>query len=134
MNWRNPVTIRILSLFPSALRPTVCLVFLFLGSASMAHHSAVQFDFTQRDYQIEGRVVAFRVANPHTHIVLEVEDDKGRREVEFEGHSRNNYFRSGWREGMVNVGDRVTLTVAPMKDGSDGGYVLGVTTPDGSSF
>lgn len=116
------------------IRKTIGLVLLLLAPSIMAHHSAVQFDFTIRDHQVEGRVLAFSVANPHTHIVLEVDDDKGRREVEFEGHSRNNYFRAGWREGMVNVGDTVTLTVAPMKDGSDGGYVLGVTTADGSSF
>ena len=98
------------------------------------HHSAIQFDFTQRDVQVQGKVVTFRVANPHTHIVLELDDDKGRREVEFEGHSRNNYFRAGWREGMVNEGDTITLTIAPLKDGSDGGYVLGVTTSSGDSF
>ena len=101
---------------------------------SSAHHSAVQFDFTIRDFTIEGKVVEFSVANPHTHIVLEVDDEKGRRNVEFEGHSRNNYFRSGWRDGMVNVGDNITLMVAPLRDGSDGGYVLGVVTASGDSF
>lgn len=60
--------------------------------------------------------------------------DKGRREVECEGHSRNNDFGSVWRGGMLNEGDLVTLTVEPMKNGSDGGYVPGVTTPDGTSF
>ena len=131
------MTISISTFFP-ALRKTVCLGLLlmvpFLAPSIMAHHSAIPFDFTIRDHQVEGRVVTFQVANPHTHIVLVIDDEKGQREVEFEGHSRNNYFRSGWREGMVNVGDMVTLTIAPMKDGTDGGYVLGVTTADGTSF
>jgi hypothetical protein len=35
---------------------------------------------------------------------------------------------------MVNVGDRVTLIAAPMRDGSDGGYVLNVVLEDGTRF
>ena len=59
---------------------------------------------------------------------------KGTRDVEFEGHSRNNYYRGGWRVGMVEPGDEVTLIAAPTRDGSDGGYVLGVITKDGVRF
>jgi hypothetical protein len=54
--------------------------------------------------------------------------------VEFEGHSRNNFYRSGLRDGMVKVGDKITLQAAPMRNGSDGGYVLGGTAADGSKF
>jgi hypothetical protein len=35
---------------------------------------------------------------------------------------------------MVNVGDKVTLVAAPMRDGSDGGYVLNVILADGTRF
>jgi hypothetical protein len=35
---------------------------------------------------------------------------------------------------MVEVGDRITLMAAPTRDGSDGGYVLGVITEDGTRF
>jgi len=104
------------------------------ASAAMAHHSAVQFDFTVRDRTISGVVKQFDVANPHTRIVLEVADDKGTRDIQFEGHSRNNYYRSGWRPHMVDVGDRVTLGIAPLRDGSDGGYVLSVTSANGDKF
>ena len=99
-----------------------------------AHHSAAQFDLTIRDNEVEGIVRVFEPANPHTRIVLEITDEKGTRDVEFEGHSRNNYFRSGLRPDMVQPGDRVTLIAAPMRDGSDGGYVLGVILADGRQF
>ena len=105
-----------------------------LTEVAAAHHSAAQFDLTIRDNEVEGVVKVFEPANPHTRIVLEVTDEKGTRDVEFEGHSRNNYSRSGLRPGMVNVGDRVTLIAAPMRDGSDGGYVLGVRLEDGTQF
>jgi hypothetical protein len=46
----------------------------------------------------------------------------------------NNYYRGGWREGLVKVGDKITLQAAPTKDGTDGGYALGVIAADGTRF
>ena len=105
-----------------------------LPTATLAHHSAARFDLSIRDQHVTGIVKEFEVANPHTKIVLEVSDAKGTRDIEYEGHSRNNYYRSGWREGMVKPGDKITLNVAPTRDGSDGGYALGVTAADGTEF
>jgi Family of unknown function (DUF6152) len=102
--------------------------------AAQAHHSAARFDLTIRDHKVTGIVKEFKVANPHSKIVLEITDEKGTRDVEFEGHSLNNYYRGGWREGMVKVGDKITLIAAPTKDGSDGGYALGVIAADGTQF
>ena len=109
-------------------------VLLSLPGVGAAHHSAARFDLTIRDHFVTGIVKEFKTANPHTKIVLEITDEKGTRDVEFEGHSRNNYYRGGWREGMVKVGDKITLVAAPTRDGSDGGYALGVITADGTRF
>ena len=46
----------------------------------------------------------------------------------------NFYYRGGWREGLVKVGDKITLQVGPTKDGTDGGYALGVIAADGTRF
>jgi hypothetical protein len=102
--------------------------------AAEAHHSAARFDLTIRDHYVTGIVKEFKAANPHTKIVLEITDEKGTRDVEFEGHSLNNYYRSGWREGLVKAGDKITLQAAPTKDGTDGGYALGVIAADGTRF
>jgi hypothetical protein len=118
---------RLASLFAAALLAGV-------SSVAFGHHSAAQFDLTIRDNQVAGIVKVFEPANPHTRIVLEISDEKGTRDVEFEGHSRNNYYRSGLRPDLVSVGDTVTLIAAPMRDGSDGGYVLGVILEDGTQF
>jgi len=107
---------------------------LVVPSLGYAHHSAARFDLTIRDRMVTGIVKEWQPANPHTKIVLEVTDEKGTRDVEFEGHSLNNYYRGGWREGMVKVGDKITLNAAPTKDGSDGGYALGVVAADGTRF
>ena len=105
-----------------------------LPPTAFAHHSAAQFDLTIRDHTVTGIVKQWKPANPHTKIVLTITDEKGTRDVEFEGHSLNNYYRGGWREGMVKVGDKITLIAAPTKDGTDGGYALGVIAADGTRF
>lgn len=99
-----------------------------------AHHSAAQFDF-QKPVNVKGVVKVVRFANPHAKIVLEVTDDKrGTRDIEFEGHSRNNMYRQGLRPEMMAVGDAITIRIAPTRDGSDGGYMTAFITADGKAI
>ena len=100
------------------------------GSTASAHHSAAQFDFG-RTVSITGVVQKFQAINPHMRLTLRVKDAKGTRDIEFEGHSTNNMYRSGYRDKMINVGDTITVNIAPLRDGSDGGYVVSATTPKG---
>jgi len=111
------------------MRNVLAIAFVLAPAAALAHHSAIRFDLTIRDHMVTGIVKEFAPANPHTKIVLTVT-----RDVEYEGHSRNNYYRGGWREGMVKVGDKITLNAAPTRDGSDGGYALGIIAADGTRF
>jgi len=104
------------------------------GGPVFAHHSAAQFDF-QHQVNVKGTVKLVRFANPHAKVVLEVTDDKrGKRDIEFEGHSRNNMFRQGLRPEMMAVGDEITIRIAPTKDGSDGGYMTAFITADGQAI
>jgi hypothetical protein len=112
------------------------LTALLLGmlAPAAAHHSAAQFDFAQT-VTVEGTVMFVDVRNPHTVLILEVTDAEGAvREIEYEGHSRNNYYRNGWRPGMIEVGDTVAIDTAPMRDGTDGGYVKEFVLGDGTRF
>jgi hypothetical protein len=104
-----------------------------LATAVAAHHSAQQFDFG-RSVAISGVVKRFQSINPHMRLVLSVTDAKGTRDIAFEGHSTNNMYRAGYRDGMIKVGDKVTVFVAPLRDGSDGGYVTAASTADGRRF
>ena len=103
------------------------------GAAVAAHHSAVQFDFT-RTVSITGVVKKFQAINPHMRLVLHVKDEKGERDIEFEGHSTNNMYRAGYRANMINVGDTITVHVAPLKNGAEGGYVTAAVTASGVRF
>ena len=109
------------------------LSLIALATPTQAHHSAAQFDF-QNTVLIEGLVKQTRFANPHMRLVLELDDSKGTREVEFEGHSRNNMQRQGLLPEMFGDGDTITIRIAPMRNGSDGGYVLAVRTPSGEEI
>jgi hypothetical protein len=104
-----------------------------LSAPALAHHSAAHFDFAN-PVQVTGVVKEARFSNPHARIILEVTDDKGTRDVEYEGHSRNNMYRQGFRPGMMAVGDKITLQIAPARDGTDGGYVTALITADGQSI
>jgi hypothetical protein len=104
-----------------------------LGTSAAAHHSAIQFDFG-KSVPIKGVVQKFEAINPHMRLVLRVTDQKGTRDIEFEGHSTNNMYRAGYRDKMIQVGDTITVYVAPLRDGSDGGYVTAATTAKGTRF
>ena len=99
----------------------------------LAHHSAAMFDFTKR-VDAEGIVKDIRVINPHMSLTLAVTDAKGTRDIAFEGHSVNNFYRAGWRPSMVKAGDKIKVTFAPRKDGMDGGFVSAFVTADGKEI
>lgn len=113
----------------------LALASLALSPLALAHHSAVQYDFGKL-VEIKGTVKQFAAVNPHMRMTLEVKDKTGggTHEVKLEGHSTNNMYRNGYRKGMVNVGEAVTVNVAPLRNGDEGGYVLGATAQNGEYF
>jgi hypothetical protein len=107
-------------------------VLAFVAAPVLAHHSAVQFDFANT-VLVTGLVKEARFANPHMHLVMEVTDDKrGTRDITYEGHSRNNMVRQGLTPDLFGVGDVITIRIAPMRNGNDGGYITAVKAPDGT--
>jgi hypothetical protein len=118
---------KLFSLFAGAMLSVAAM------SSAYAHHSAAQFDFGNT-VDISGVVKFVRFANPHAKIILEVTDEaRGTRDIEFEGHSRNNMVREGLRPDMMEVGDKITIRIAPMRDGADGGYITALLTADGEA-
>jgi hypothetical protein len=104
------------------------------AAGASAHHSAAQFDF-KNTVNLTGIVKEATFSNPHARILLEVTDDeRGTRDIEFEGRSRNNLYRQGFRPDMIKVGDKITIRIWPMRDGSDGGYITALITADGQAI
>lgn len=115
------------------IKLSASLGLIAIAPLASAHHSAIQFDFTKQ-VAYTGTVKEFKAINPHMQLLIEVKDAKGSHEVQFEGHSTNNMYRTGYRKGMVNVGDTITVNCAPQRDGKEGGYVVSVSTPNGGGF
>ena len=95
----------------------------------------MQFDFGKQ-VSYTGVVKDFAAINPHMRLVVELKNanGSGTHTVRFEGHSTNNMYRSGYRKGMVKVGDTITVNAAPFRDGTEGGYVISASLADGRFF
>ena len=54
------------------------------------------------------------------------------KEYVVEGGSINNLSRKGWKVNTLKVGDRISVSFYPLKDGHQGGLLDSVTLPDGT--
>ena len=113
--------------YPTA---TALLAIMLTAAAGSAHHATIGMD-TRNRVELEGVVKELHVVNPHAKWVIEITDEKGTRDVEYEGHSRNHMYRDGFREDAITAGDQIRFNISPMLDGSDGGFMNWFETEDG---
>lgn len=103
---------------------------LAAGSA-FAHHSTAMFDM-RKNVVLEGTIRRFDWQNPHTWIVFDVPNASGGvDQYGIEGMSPNYLVRVGWNINTLKPGDKVELTIHPLKDGQKGGFDVSVKFPDG---
>jgi hypothetical protein len=96
-----------------------------------AHHSFAPFNM-ESEKTISGTIKKFDWTNPHTWIWLDVANEKGAVETwGIEGMSPNYLGRRGWSKNSLKPGDKVTIVVRPMRDGSPGGMFVRATLADG---
>ena len=102
-----------------------------LAVPALGHHSPVMFDTTQL-VTLTGTVRQFQWTNPHSYVQLVVKNAQGQ-DVEWnvEMAAPTYLYNLGWRPGTLKSGDAVTLTVAPLRKGGNGGLLLKATTADG---
>jgi hypothetical protein len=94
------------------------------GATLSAHHSFAVFDMSS-EKTITGTVSKFEWTNPHTFIFVDAPNDKGVIETwAIEGMSPNYLGRRGWSKTSVRPGDKITITVRPLKDGKAGGMFI----------
>jgi hypothetical protein len=106
---------------------------LIVGAAGRvaAHHSPVMFDMT-KSVTVEGTVVEFSWTNPHSSIQLDVAGAGGAMERwGVEMGSPNSMVRAGWKSTILKPGDRVSVTVRPLKSGERGGMFVSIKLADG---
>jgi hypothetical protein len=92
------------------------------------------FDRTKQ-VELKGTVKDFQYLNPHSWIQLIVTaPDGGEEEWTIEALSPNVLSRTGWKRTSLLAGQKVTLLIYPMRDGTHGGNLISVTLPDGSTL
>jgi hypothetical protein len=99
-----------------------------------AHHSAAMYD-RAHPRTLEGTVKAFEWANPHVWIQLVVANDEGGSDAwGVECTSVNFMTRRGWSRDTLKPGDKVTVVISPLRDGSRGGAFQNLTGLNGQPF
>jgi hypothetical protein len=99
----------------------------------MAHHSAAMFD-AHKVVTLSGTVKEFQWINPHCFIQLSVPEKNGDVEWSIEMGSPTQIYRSGWRPSALQPGDKVTIVIHPVRDGTLAGLFVSGTTRDGASL
>lgn len=105
-----------------------------LGPAAYAHHSMAGFD-RFKTVTLEGTVIRFKWANPHSWIELEVPSGKGGVDVwNIEMTSPGVLIRAGWKSTTLKPGDKVSIAAHPLMTGEPGGIFVSVTLANGQTM
>ena len=98
----------------------------------LAHHSGAMFD-DKTSITLSGTVKEFQWTNPHCWIQVAVPPEQGGEAVEWsvEMGAPFEVFRTGLRPRTIKPGDRITVIVHPMRDGTRAGLFVSATGPDG---
>lgn len=104
---------------------------LCVATAADAHHSFAMFD-RSRTETVAGTVKGFELINPHSWLRIMVTDTNGvASEWPLELGGAGQLQRFGWTPDAVHPGDKVTVQLHPLRDGSYGGQLVSVTLPSG---
>jgi uncharacterized protein DUF6152 len=110
------------------------ILLMFIAGATLpaiAHHSYAAFDMTAQKV-IEGTVKKVDWTNPHMWVWIDVPNDKGGTDTwGVEGMSPNFLERRGWSRNTLKAGDKLSVTIRPMKDGQKGGSWVTAKRPNG---
>jgi hypothetical protein len=103
---------------------------LLAAFSALAHHSFAMFD-TSKQVTLTGSVTSFEWTNPHVYIEIDVPGEAGAvKHWSVELGSPSILRNSGWKHDTLKPGDKVTLIINPLKNGSPGGFLLQANLPD----
>lgn len=107
---------------------------LIAVTPTFAHHSFAMFDMN-KTVVVKGTISDFRWTNPHAWMEVVVQGGDGQTQYwNIEMTSPNNLTQQGWKRTSLKRGDRVTVSIHPLRDGKAGGSFLSVVLPDGSTL
>ena len=112
----------------------MAVVMLSVAAPAMAHHSYAMFD-RDKELKLAGTVKSFGWTNPHSWIEIDVPNASGSTDTwGVECNSPNNLARMGWKSDSLKPGDKVTISIHPLRSGEHGGSFMYVTYADGHTL
>jgi hypothetical protein len=107
---------------------------LTLSAPLFAHHGNAALDVGKK-VTVKGTVTEWLWANPHCWLKVDVKDDSGK-VVNWVGETNNaaDMIEKGWSKQTFKVGDQVSVTMEPVKNGKPAGKVLEVVLPNGQTL
>ncbi len=122
---------------PSSLsapgRSVLGLLALLITIPCAAHHSVSMFDVT-KPVTLHGTVKEWQWVNPHCFLQMLVPAGGALTEWSIELQSPSSMYRVGWRPRTLQPGDKVTIIVAPTKDGAHGGTLISTIDVNGRAL
>jgi hypothetical protein len=109
---------------------------LLFALPALAHHSFVaEFDGDKK-FAVTGVLTKVMWTNPHIALFLDAKDDAGKTVTYmFASGPPSTLHRAGVRQDDFKVGETVTITAAPAKDGTKRlGWLQMIKYPDGHVF
>ncbi len=102
-----------------------------VATAASAHHSYAMFDH-DKTISLTGTVYTWEMINPHSFLwVLVPKDGAAEQNWGLEGGGVAALQRTGVTKSMVKPGDKVIVSLHPLRDGRTGGQLLSVTLSNG---
>lgn len=96
-----------------------------------AHHSGAMFD-RAKVQKLEGTIVKYDYVNPHSWITMSVPGPGGKAVLwGVEGFTPNAMKAWGLTPTTVKPGDKLVVTIHPLRDGRNGGSIIEITLADG---
>ena len=117
--------------FKFSIRAALALLPAVLAAPVSAHHSQSMLDL-DKEVVLNGTVREVQWTNPHIWIQLIVKDPSGK-DVEWsiEGGGPRQIKRMGIERTTIKPGDKVALTISPLRSGKTGGGFLRIVLPNG---
>jgi hypothetical protein len=112
-------------------RSAAAVFMAIVAAAASAHHSFAMFD-PQHPVQLEGTVKSWEFTNPHSWLILLVMKGDTPIEYNIEGASVNTLIRQGFGPHTFLPGDKLTVTINPLKAGGNGGAFVKAVKADGT--
>lgn len=113
----------------------ISLAALAAPASAGAHHSFNMFAL-DKVVTVSGTVKDYQFKMPHVWLYMMLPGGQGEAAQEwgFECHSPNLVARKGWKISTLSPGDKLTVVMHPMRDGSRAGSVIRVVLADGRTL